>query len=106
MTRKFFSARVFTLSCGLGYAIAIYGDYPLFRYYPLVKRFSLEDLATRSLGPAISWYGWIATAAVAAVLVAAVVPKSLGNRIPVAAIWVVTVAMLIAAWYRERQWFL
>jgi hypothetical protein len=106
MTRRFFSVRAFTLVFGLGYAVAVYGNYPLFRYYPLVPRFSLHDLADTSLGPAMSWYGWIATAAVLAVIVTAVIPKRIGDRIPAAVFWIVTIIMLAAAWYREREWFL
>jgi hypothetical protein len=106
MTGRFLSARVFTLMFGLGYAVAVYGNYPLFRYYPLVRRFSLHDIASRSLGPAITWYGWIATAAVVAVIVAAVIPKRVGDRIPAAAFWIVPVIMFAAGCYRERGWFL
>jgi hypothetical protein len=103
---RLFSARTFTLVVGVGYAAAVYLDCPLFRYYPLVKRFSLRDRADRSLGPAINWYGWIATAAIAAIFVAAVVPRQLGNRIPAAMLWIVPFIMLLAAWYNERAWFL
>jgi hypothetical protein len=103
---RVFSARVFALVFGIGYAAAVYIDIPLFRYYPLIERFSLHDLADRTLGPAMSWYGWMATAAVAAVILAAVIPKSIGNRIPAAVFWILPFIMFIAAWYRERTWFL
>ena len=106
MTSRFFSARAFTLVFGFSYAVAIYGNYPLFRYYPLVQRFSLHDLADLSLGPAMSWYGWIATAAILAALATAVIPKRVANRIPAAVFWILPVTMLAAAWYREREWFL
>jgi hypothetical protein len=101
-----FSARVFTLLFGLGYAIAVFGNYPLFRYYPLISRISLQNLTDISLGPSMSWFGWIATAAIPAVIGTVVIPKRIGNRIPPAALWIVTVLMLAAAWYREREWFL
>jgi hypothetical protein len=105
MTRRFFSARVFSLLFGLAYAAAVYGNYPLFRYYPLISRFSLHDLADDSLGPAMSWFGWISTAAIPAVTGTLVIPRSMGDRIPPAAFWIVTFMMLAAAWYREREWF-
>ena len=44
MSGRRFSARTFTLIAGVGYAGAVYLKYPLFLYYPLVKRFSLHDL--------------------------------------------------------------
>jgi hypothetical protein len=103
---RIFSARVFTLVFGLGYALAVYAGYPLFRYYPLVKRFSMSDLKDLSLGPAMSWYGWIAAAAIPAVVLAALVPNRIGNRIPAAVYWILPCVTFAVAWYNERQWFL
>jgi hypothetical protein len=103
---RLFSARVFTLIFGIGYAIAVYIDIPLFRYYPLVNRFSLHDLVDRSLGPAMSWYGWIAIAAIPALVLAALVPNHIGERIPAALYWIVPFAMFLAGCYHERAWFL
>jgi hypothetical protein len=103
---RLFSPRVFSLLFGLTYAIAVFGDYPLFRYYPLVSRISRHNLADIALGPSMSWFGWIATATIPAVMGALVVPKRLGDRIPAAALWIVTALMLAAAWYREREWFI
>jgi hypothetical protein len=106
MTNRCFSAPTFSFTFGLGYAVAVYVNYPLFRYYPLVKRFSFHDLATTSLGPAMSWYGWIATAAVFAGIVTPLIPKRVGDRLPAAMFWIVIVAMFAAAGYNEREWFL
>jgi len=106
MNRRFFSAPVFSLTFGLSYAVAVYGNYPLFRFYPLVGRFAFHDLATLSLGPAMTWYGWIATAVIAAGIITAIVPKGISDRLPAAAFWIVPLAMLAAAFYRERGWFL
>jgi hypothetical protein len=102
---RLFSARVATLVFGIAYAIAVYVDVPLFRYYPLVQRWSLHDLATQSLGPAMSWYGWIATAAIPAVVLALLVPNRNGERIPAAVFWLVPLVMFAAGWYHERAWF-
>jgi hypothetical protein len=54
----------------------------------------------------MSWYGWMATGAVFAVIATALVPKRIGDRIPASLFWIVTLMMLIAAGYREREWFL
>lgn len=102
---RLFSARIFTLVFGIGYAVAVYINYPLFRYYPLVERFSLHDLVDRTLGPAITWYGWMAIAAIPAVLAAAVVPKRISDRVPAAVFWVLPFIMLVAGFYCERGWF-
>ena len=106
MSSNFFSARVFTLVFGLGYTAAIFGDFPMFRYYPLTGQFSLHDLTDPALGPAMTWYGWIATAAVLATIIAAIIPKRFGDLLPAAVIWIVPIVMIAAAWYQEREWFL
>ncbi len=103
---RLFSARVFTLIYGLGYAAAVYINWPLFRYYPLVKRFSLHDLADKTLGPAMAWYGWMAAAAIPAVLFSAVVPSRIADRIPHVVYWILPLPMFYAAWVREQTWFL
>jgi hypothetical protein len=54
----------------------------------------------------MSWYGWIATAAVFAGIVTLLIPKRIGDRIPAAVFWIVIVTMFAAAGYREREWFL
>jgi hypothetical protein len=105
MSVRLFSARTFTLVAGVAYAGAVYLNCPLFRYYPLVNRLSLHDLADRNLGPAMNWYGWLASAAIPALFVAAVVPKRLGDRIPAAMLWIVPFIMLLAGWCNERAWF-
>lgn len=105
MTTGFFSARVFTLIFALSYSAAVYFGYPLFRYYPLVARFSLHDLVDGSLGPAMSWYGWIASAAIPAVVAAAIVPRRLGDRIPASVFRLLPLVMFAAGFYHEREWF-
>jgi hypothetical protein len=105
MTNKL-SAPTFSLTFGLGYAMAVFLNYPLFRYYPLYQRFSLHDLKTTSLGPAMSWYGWISVGALCAAIVTPLIPKRLGDRIPTTGFWIVIVAMFAAAFFRERAWFL
>lgn len=106
MIGRFFSAPVLSLLFGVGYAFAVYVNVPLFRYYPLVNRFSLTDLATASLGPAMAWYGWIATGLVFALVVTPFVPRRIGDKLPAPVFWLVVAAMFVAAGYRERDWFM
>lgn len=105
MIAKLFSARVFTLVFGVAYAVAVFGDYPLFWYYPLATRFSLDDLVDPSLGPSMLWYGWIATAAIPAVIAALIVPRRIAQRIPTAVFWVLPFMVFAAGFYREQEWF-
>lgn len=100
-----FSAPVFSLVLGYGYAIAVYINYPLFRYFPLVKQFTMHEITDKSFGPAMYYYGWIAIAAIPALLLSIVVPKRLGDRIPLAAFWILPFVMLLSGWYRDRSWF-
>jgi hypothetical protein len=106
---RFFSLRLFTLVASLGYAYAVYANSTLFRYYPLVKRFSLTDLADKSLGPAMTWYGWMALGVLPAIVVAvigklAVPPRLLDKLWPL--FWVVPFVILAAGWVREKSWIL
>jgi hypothetical protein len=101
-----FSARVFTLSFGAGYAFAVHFSYPLFRYFPLTKHLSFHGDVTASSDPVMSWYGWIGTAAIFAAFSTALVPRRIGERIPERAVWLVVLIMLAAAVYREGHYFL
>jgi hypothetical protein len=106
---RFFSLRLFTIAAGIGYAWAVYTNTTLFRYYPLVKRFSLTDLADKSLGPAMTWYGWMAIAAIPAVVIAVIGKLALPARVldklwPL--LWLTPVLILAAGWVREKSWIL
>jgi hypothetical protein len=103
--QRVFSARVFTLMYGIGYAAAVYMGYPLFRYYPLVHRFSRHALAGQSVGPAMSWYGWIASAAALGVVSAVLVPKRIGDRVPAVVFLIVPLVMFLAGLHNEWLWF-
>ena len=100
-----FSARVFSLVFGVGYALAVYLNHPLFRYYPLIKQWTLRDLPGTAQGPAMAYYGWIAIAAIPALIASALVPRRWGNRIPATVFWVLPFVMLACGYYRERSWF-
>ncbi len=108
MTR-YISLPVFTIVASLGYAAAVYVNYPLFRYYPLVKQFSLIDIPSRTLGPAMTWYGWIAIAIIPAIIAAVIgrlfLPaRWLDKLTPL--IWVVPFVVLYAGWVAEKSWLL
>ncbi len=108
MTR-FISLPLFTIVAGLSYAVAVYINYPLFRYYPLVKQFSLTDIPSRVLGPAMTWYGWIAIAIIPAIIVSVLgrlfLPaRWLDKLTPL--IWVVPFIILYAGWVAEKSWLL
>ena len=103
---RLFSPRTFSLAFAVAYVVAVTVNLPLFRYYPLVGRFSLTDLAVRTLGPAMSWYGWIASAGLVAGVASAIVPRRWDEKLWPGLFWLGPVAMLLAGFYREQEWFL
>ena len=108
MTR-YISLPLFTIVAGFGYAAAVYVNYPLFRYYPLVKQFSLVDIPSRTLGPAMTWYSWIAIATIPAIIVAVIgqlfLPARWLDRLT-PLIWVLPFVILYAGWVAEKSWLL
>ncbi len=104
---RFLSLPVFSLTFAIGYTWAVLQNYPLFRYYPLVKRFSWVDLADKTLGPAMAWYGWMAIAAIPAFVIAViwkfVVPERVTTKLwPL--FYLVPIMLLVATYYREKNW--
>ncbi len=104
--RKYISLPFFSLAFGITYTLAVVFNWPLFRYYPLVKRFSFTDLADRTLGPAMAWYGWQMTAAVVALAAAVIVPKRWAERLWPGLYWLIPIAVIFGGFYREQDWFL
>ena len=102
---RIFNARVFSLVFVIAYASAVRLDHPLFWYYPLAKRWSLHSLTDPALGPGMAWYGWIAVAAITAVILAALAPKSSGDRIPTAIYWILPFAAFYVGYLHEQVWF-
>jgi hypothetical protein len=106
---RYVSLPIVTIVASLGYATAVYLNYPLFRYYPLVKQFSWIDLPGRTLGPAMTWYGWIAIAIIPAIVAAVIgrlfLPASWQDKLT-ALIWVVPFVVLYAGWVAEKSWLL
>lgn len=94
--------RTFTLVFGIGFAVLYVicdmAALPMFTYHPGTDRVDLGFTpARRDEGPAMYWYGWIATSALGAIilgLVAAVLPEKIASKIPLALAWVVPVVLL------------
>ncbi len=108
---RLFSLRIFSIGFALVYAWATIQNVPAFRYYPLINRFSLTDLADRTIGPAMSWYGWIAYGVIggvlASVIISLAVPRRLIDKIWPGVYWLIVPAVIMwACWVRESEWFL
>ena len=91
-------ALVFGIFFAILYVICDMAALPMFTYHPGTGRVDLGYApARRDEGPAMYWYGWIATSALGAFLAglgAAMLPERIGSKIPLALAWIVPIALL------------
>jgi hypothetical protein len=101
------SAVVFTVVYSVTYLIAVQNNYALFTYHPALEEFGPLVQPPRD-GPAMYWYGWIATAAIVA-LVAAVLarfmPGGLAQRLWSGWSWAVPIASMVVFSYMLSGFF-
>jgi hypothetical protein len=90
-------AIVFGVATAVLYVISDMAGLPLFTYHPGTDRIDLGFTpARRDEGPAMYWYGWIATSMLGAAVLgiaAAMLPERIGRKIPLALVWVVPVLL-------------
>jgi hypothetical protein len=91
-------ATVFAIATPILYVICDMQNWPLFTYHPGTNRVNLGwAAAVRDQGPAMYWYGWIAStllgSAVLATL-ATLLPQRLTRRIPLSLVWILPIAVL------------
>ena len=96
---------VFSAAASVIYTLAYYFDWSLFQYYVAEGRFHFLRLP-ESAGPPILWYGWLATATLAGLAAAFVVPRRLLAWLPADLVWLVPFAAVLAAVMYELRWFL
>jgi hypothetical protein len=91
-------ALVFGVSFAVLYVVCDIAGFPMFTFHPGSDRIDLGFTRARpDEGPAMYWYGWIATSAVGAfiiALVATLLPQKVGGKIPLALAWIVPIALL------------
>ena len=94
-------AVVFAAVYAVTYVFAVWKNFALFTYHPALNEFALGVQKPRD-GPAMYWYGWMATSAIVASLAgfaACLAPESLARRVSPGLAWVVPLcAMLFFAW--------
>lgn len=103
-----FLATVFTVVYAVVYVIAVWKNYALFTYHPLAGSVALGVEKPQD-GPAMYWYGWMATAAIGAVIacaIASVVPERMAKRFSAGWSWAVPIGVLIFFAYLLRGYFL
>jgi hypothetical protein len=98
----------FAAAFSIVYVLAVEYNWALFTYAPATGTWAPLTTAAAA-GPSMYWYGWIATAAIAAGAVAALVslmPESLARRVWPGWSWAVPIAVLLAFGYLLSGYFL
>ena len=97
-------ALVFAIATPIIYVACEMQNWPLFTYHPGTDRVEwLYAPAVRNEGPAMYWYGWIATTLIGSGILgilATMLPEKIVRKIPLSLTWVfpvVTVPILIYA---------
>ncbi len=89
---------VFGISFAILYVVCDIAALPMFTYHPGTDRIDLGYApARRDEGPAMYWYGWLATSALGASVLgalAAVLPERIRSKLPLALAWIVPIALL------------
>ena len=97
------SIEIFSMLFGIVYLTCFYMDWAPFRYYPDARTFHLK--ATPQDGPAILWYGWVTAAAAVSAAIAAIMPRSLTDRLNPRLAWLIPVLVILGMLIYERRWF-
>ena len=102
-------AIVFGVAMSILYVVSDMAQLPLFTYHPGTDRFEWGyGPARRDEGPAMYWYGWIATSSIGASLLgalAALLPPRVGERIPPALAWLVPLALTPVLLYSLKYYW-
>ena len=98
---------LFTIAFAITYAIAVDHNLALFTYHPALGEWGLGVQAPRD-GPAMYWYGWLATSGLTALsvgLAGCFVPRP-APRLPNHWVWVVPIGALLFFVWLLRGFFL
>ena len=101
------SLPTFTIAFAILYLLSVEFNWALFTYHPALEEFGLLAQKPKD-GPAMYWYGWIATSAVGAFVIAAAtsrVPAGSTGRLRSGLAWAVPLAAMLAFVYILRGYF-
>ena len=97
-------AMIFSLVASVVYTLAYYFDWSLFRYYLGDNRIHF-DVQGAEAGAPILWYGWLASAVLTGGIASLIVPRRLAARLSPDLVWLLSVALVVAALMYEKRWF-
>lgn len=100
-----FSPGVFLAAFCCAYAVVFALDLPLFRYYPLPGELTWGLVALQDAGPAMAWYGLVASAAIVAAPIAVLVPDRIADRLLRGYLWLFPVALMLVCVFLLRKLF-
>ena len=91
-------ALVFGIGFAILYTICDMAAFPMFTFHPGTDRIDFGFVRARpDEGPAMYWYGWLATSAIGASVLgffATLLPGKIRSKIPLALAWVVPIVLL------------
>ena len=89
-------ATVFAIATPVIYTICEMRNWPLFTYHPGTSRVDwFFAAAIKDQGPAMYWYGWIATTLISAAVLGALatfLPENVTKKIPLSLTWITALA--------------
>jgi hypothetical protein len=100
-------AIVFAVAFAILYLLSVENNWALFTYHPALEEFGFLVQKPKD-GPAMYWYGWLATSALGALAIAAVaacVPVNSASRFWSGFAWAIPLATMFAFVYILRGYF-
>lgn len=105
MNKLHISPAAFLVAFCCTYAFVFAENWPLFLYYPLHGDFFWGHQARSGMGPAMAWYGLMADAGIAALLVSICVPAALSVSLFRNYLWIFPIATMLVVGFLLRRFF-
>jgi hypothetical protein len=99
---------VFSVAFAVSYVFAVTNNLAVFTYHPQLRQFVL-GVEQPKAGPAMYWYGWIVTSAIAASLLSAIalaLPRAWTARVWSGFAWLIPTAVMLFFVYLLKGYFL
>jgi hypothetical protein len=102
-------ATTFSISGPVIYCLVQYFNYPLFTYWPAVRRFAWRfGPPSADIGPNMLWYGWsVTTVLIAGALgvIAMILPAHITKKLPLWLVWLLPILAIPYVVYSLMPWW-